>query len=207
MSRLDDELAQAIERREQSWPAGVPLPQDISARRVDGQRGPAVRRTVGLLLALVVMGGAVLTLVLTSVQDAAIYSKGVDELVAQRQRLLSSNVRVEGNLVSGSLRRRDQPCEYRFALEKNGVTLPVRYAGCVVPDTFRDLPGSRVAVTVEGRLAEAGYLAADRILAKCPSRYDMSQRAAQGQLAPHRSAASAEARARGRATEAPSVQR
>jgi cytochrome c-type biogenesis protein CcmE len=197
MSRLDDELAQAIERREQSWPAGVPLPQDISARRVDGQRGPAVRRTVGL----------VLTLVLTSVQDAAIYSKGVDELVAQRQRLLSSNVRVEGNLVSGSLRRRDQPCEYRFALEKNGVTLPVRYAGCVVPDTFRDLPGSRVAVTVEGRLAEAGYLAADRILAKCPSRYDMSQRAAQGQLAPHRSAASAEARARGRATEAPSVQR
>ena len=123
-------------------------------------------------MALLAVGGIMLVLVFTSFEGAAVYSKGVDELQADRAKLVGRNVRVEGKLVQGSLRKRDQPCEYRFALTKNGITLHVRYAQCIVPDTFRDVPGMDVDVTAEGRLAEAGYFEARQIMAKCPSKYE-----------------------------------
>ncbi|CAN5738797.1 hypothetical protein BH11MYX4_BH11MYX4_54580 [soil metagenome] len=44
-------------------------------------------------------------------------------------------VRAVGNLVHGSLVRRDSPCEYRFTIEKNGAELPVSFKKCVVPDS------------------------------------------------------------------------
>ena len=122
---------------------------------------------------------------MTSFRSAAVYSKGVDELVAQREQLADRHVRVDGVLVSGTLRRRDQPCEYRFALEKNGATIDVRYPQCVVPDTLRDYPNVKVQVTAEGRLASEGHFEADQIMAKCPSKYEMNQRAAKGKQAPH----------------------
>jgi hypothetical protein len=87
------------------------------------------------------MGAAALaTLVLTGMQDKAIYSKPVDELLAQKAKFIGRPVRAEGLLVHGSLTKRDQPCEYRFVIAKNGAELPVRFAQCVVPDTFRDVP-------------------------------------------------------------------
>jgi cytochrome c-type biogenesis protein CcmE len=185
VSRLDDELARAAAQAQEpdgTWVA----PDAAQVGTLSASNEPEARRRVGLLLALLLMGAAVLVLVLTSAESATIYSKGVDELVRERERLASRHVRVDGTLVSGTLRRRDQPCEYRFQLEKNGAKLDVQYPGCVVPDTFRDLPGVPVAVTVEGTLSEAGHLAAERILAKCPSKYDMDERAKQGERVPHR---------------------
>jgi cytochrome c-type biogenesis protein CcmE len=134
------------------------------------------------------MGAAIVALVVTSFRSAAVYSKGVDELVAERESLADRYVRVDGVLVSGTLRRRDEPCEYRFALEKNGATIDVRYPQCVVPDTLRDYPGVPVQVTAEGRLATEGHFEADQILAKCPSKYEMDQRAGKGKQAPHQPA-------------------
>ena len=91
-------------------------------------------------------------------------------------------------LIEGSNMAEAHPVGFRhpmIAKEKNGAKLDVRYPQCVVPDTFRDLPGTEVAVTVEGRLASVGHFEADRIMAKCPSKYDMSERAAKGERAPH----------------------
>jgi cytochrome c-type biogenesis protein CcmE len=136
------------------------------------------------LIGLLVMGGGILTLVMTSFNNAAIYSKGVDELLAQKTKLASRNVRVAGTLVKGTLVKRDQPCEYRFKMEKNGKVLDVRYPECIVPDTFRDRPETTVQVTAEGKLSKAGYFEASQIMAKCPSKYQQKQQAQDSQKMP-----------------------
>jgi cytochrome c-type biogenesis protein CcmE len=42
-----------------------------------------------------------------------------------------------------------------------------------------------VDVTAEGRMTDDGYFLAYNIMAKCPSKYDMKQRAQSGEQAPH----------------------
>jgi cytochrome c-type biogenesis protein CcmE len=144
-----------------------------------GWRGPAIA------VALAMGAAAVAGLVLTGMQDKAIYSKPVDELLAQKAKFTGRPVRAEGNLVHGSLVKRDQPCEYRFSIEKNGVALPVRFTQCVVPDTFRDVPDMDVGVTVEGELQADSSFEASSVLAKCPSKYEMQQKKQNGEQMPH----------------------
>ncbi len=172
MSRLDDELLEAADAVESSSNDEVAPP--VVGPSAGNKRS---KRNIGLLIGLLVMGGGILTLVMTSFNNAAIYSKGVDELLAQKTQLASRNVRVAGTLVKGTLVKRDQPCEYRFKMEKNGKVLDVRYPECVVPDTFRDRPETVVHVTAEGKLTKAGYFEASQIMAKCPSKYSDKQRA------------------------------
>ncbi|HVU00607.1 MAG TPA: cytochrome c maturation protein CcmE [Polyangiaceae bacterium] len=181
MSRIDDELAKAVEESEADEAARpVVVPETAAAPT---PKKP--RRELALLAALLVIGGGILTLVMTSFDGAAIYSKSVDELVAQKSELASRNLRVQGTLVKGSLARRDSPCEYRFRMQKNGAEIEVRYPQCVVPDTFRDVPNMDVDVTATGKLAQDGHFQASEIMAKCPSKYDMKQKAAAGEHAPH----------------------
>lgn len=159
---------------------------EVAARRhreEDDDEGS--RRRLLVVVPLLMAAAAIVALVLVGMQDKGIYSKPVDELVAQKSKFVGKSVRAEGNLVHGSLVKRDEPCEYRFKIEKNGVEIPVRYAKCVVPDTFRDVPGMDVGVTVEGELRSDDSLEASQVLAKCPSKYEMKQKAAQGEKAPH----------------------
>lgn len=137
-----------------------------------------------LLLALLAMGSGIVALVM-SFSGAAVYAKSVDQVVAEKGQLQGRRLRVEGKLVHGTLKRRDTPCEYRFEMEKAGAVMPVRYAQCVVPDTFRDVPGMDVDVTVEGTIAQDGSFEATQVLAKCPSKYEMQDRAAKGEAMPH----------------------
>ncbi len=194
MSDLDKELEKAIAESEAdaargSVPPGGEPPG--SERPVEAVQAvplapkPTPRRNLGLLLGLLVIGGGVLALVMTSANKAAIYSVPTDELVAHKSDYAARNVRVEGTLVKGSLRQRAEPCEYRFTIEKNGKRLPVRFPQCVVPDTFRDAPGMDVQVTAEGRLSDEGHFEATNIMAKCPSKYEMQEKAAKGEKAPH----------------------
>jgi cytochrome c-type biogenesis protein CcmE len=92
---------------------------------------------------------------------------------------------VQGILVKGTLVHRDQPCEYRFDIQAKGAVLPVRFPQCVLPDTFRDMPGMDVAVTAEGKLTQSGGFEASNIMAKCPSKYEMKEMQKDGQAAPH----------------------
>jgi cytochrome c-type biogenesis protein CcmE len=156
-------------------------------RRHQDDEGPERKRWVGAAIAVAVAmtSAAIAALVLTGMQDKAIYSKPVDELLANKARFLGRPVRADGNLVHGSLVKRDQPCEYRFTIEKHGTELPVRFAQCVVPDTFRDMPDMDVAVTVEGELQRDDSFEATVVLAKCPSKYEMQQRKQNGEHMPH----------------------
>jgi len=187
MSKLDQELADAVQASEDAAPASE---RPVAAAPV----AKAPRRklqNLGLVAALLVMGGGILALVLTSFKQSAVYSKGVDELIAEKERIAGRNVRVTGNLVKGTLKRRDEPCEYRFSVSKNEKSLDVRYAQCVVPDTFRDVPGMDVEVTAEGKLTSEGHFEANQIMAKCPSKYEMKDRAQKGEEAPHQAIAPA----------------
>ena len=141
----------------------------------------ASRKRLLLLVPLVMAAAAIVALVLVGMQDKGTYSKDVDVLIAEKAKFIGKPVRVEGSLVHGSLVKRDTPCEYRFTIEKNGVEVPVRYAKCIVPDTFRDMPGVDVGVTVEGELRADSSLEASAVLAKCPSKYEMKQKAANGE--------------------------
>jgi cytochrome c-type biogenesis protein CcmE len=132
------------------------------------------------LIALLVFAGGIVALVLTSFKGAAVYSKTVDEAMRDRSALAGRRLRVDGNLVHGSLVRRDKPCEYRFAIERGGAQMRVRYAQCVVPDTFRDVPDVDIGVTIEGKLTESGDFQATEIMAKCPAKYDLKKRLVPG---------------------------
>lgn len=173
-------------------PPSSPSEEETEAHAPRRRRSAAVneaptRRWVGPAVAVgLAMGAAAIAaLVLGGMQDNAIYSKPVDALLAQKARFLHRPVRAEGTLVHGSLVKRELPCEYRFTIEKNGAELPVRFAQCVVPDTFRDVPDLDVGVTVEGELQADSSFEATSVLAKCPSKYEMQQRKQRGEQMPH----------------------
>src|SRR6187455_755690 len=112
MSRVDDELAAALKESEavaEAQPAPT-APAPLIR--------PTPKRSIGLLVALLVCGVGVLILVFTTISDATIYARQVDELVRERDALTGRNVRVEGALKKGTLTKRDSPCEYRFTLSK-----------------------------------------------------------------------------------------
>jgi cytochrome c-type biogenesis protein CcmE len=163
------------------------LPDDLPPLTRDAAPPRGWKRWAGPATAvgLTMVAAAAATLVLTGMQDNAIYSRPVDQLMAEKAKFLHRPVRAEGNLVHGSLVKRDQPCEYRFSIEKNSVEVPVRFAQCVVPDTFRDVPDTDVGVTVEGELQADGSFEATTVLAKCPSKYEMQQRKNRGEQMPH----------------------
>ena len=176
--RLDEELEQALGETKDAVggaAAAKPAPRRTPERP---------KRSMGLLLTLLVMVGGLVGLFLVGFKEAAIYAMPVDQVMAQTSKLTGRKIRVEGELVPGTLVKRDNPCEYRFTvfpIQKEGVPssandpkmqLPVRYAQCVIPDTFRDMPAGGVQVTVEGSLTADGHFQASQVFAKCSSKYD-----------------------------------
>jgi cytochrome c-type biogenesis protein CcmE len=172
---LDRKLEDALETSGRTQNHSPP-PKPV----VFGATGAKRRGSPLVLIALLLFAGGIVVLVLTSFKGAAVYSKTVDEVVRDKAALAGRRVRVDGTLVQGSLVRRDKPCEYRFRIQRGGSDLGVHYAQCVVPDTFRDVPGVDIAVTVEGTLAVSGDLQATEIMAKCPSKYDPKKRLVPG---------------------------
>jgi cytochrome c-type biogenesis protein CcmE len=150
---------------------------------VERSRGlsPAVK--IGVVVAL--LGGAVAFLLLgSSASDAFVYSKLVDEVMARPAEFEGRELRVEGLLKPGSIKFREEPCEYRFVVEKSGKEMPVQFSQCVVPDTFRD--GMGISVVVQGKLAAGGdSFIANQVIPRCPSKYEMQERKNKGEVMPH----------------------
>jgi len=177
MSNVDDELAKAVQDSEEAAQA-VPAPVAMPA-----VRKASPKRNIGLLVALLVMGAGILTLVFRNLSDSMIWAKPVDAV--DQQTAGDRNLRVQGTLKPGSLMRRDDPCEFRFTVMKADKELEVRLPRCTIPDNFKDVPGMPTEVTVEGKLASAGHLEATQVMAKCPTKYEMQERAKKGEQAPH----------------------
>src|ERR1019366_4119428 len=88
--------------------------------------GDGRKRWVGPAVAsgLAMVAAAIAGLVLTGMQDNAIYSKPVDQLLAAKAKFVGRPVRAEGNLAHGSLVQRDQPLEEPFSVPKNRPRVP-----------------------------------------------------------------------------------
>jgi len=156
----------------------------VRRRRRQSDEGGG-RRGLMIVVPLVAGAAAVVGLVLAGMKDNAIYSTPVDQLISQKARFEGRPVRAEGTLVPGSLMKSESPCEYRFRIATNNVEVPVSFPQCIVPDTFKDVPGMPVSVTVEGKLLADNSFAATNVLAKCPSKYEMQEKAQKGEKMPH----------------------
>jgi cytochrome c-type biogenesis protein CcmE len=77
--------------------------------------------------------------------------------------------RVHGFVVAGSIARDlgAGHVDFTVADKAGGHPLPVRYLGIDTPDMFKD----GAEVVVEGHY-EAGTFLAERVMAKCPSKYE-----------------------------------
>ncbi len=162
---LDEELEHALDETSNVADAAYAPPADAAT-------APKKAVSIGLLAVLLVMAGGIVTIVLFGFREAAVYALPANELRARAGELEGRKVRVDGELVPGSLMKRDKPCEYRFSIRAKGETLDVVYADCVIPDTFRDRPEGGVKVTVTGVLKGDGHFEATEVLAKCASKYD-----------------------------------
>ncbi len=137
---------------------------------------------IGLVLGL--LGGGVVFLLLNSdAGDAFVYSKTLAQVVTEPDAHRARTFRVEGTLRQGSIQFREEPCEWRFVIESEPHSLPVRFPQCVVPDTFRD--GFGISVTVRGRLEADDVFLADEVVPRCPSKYEMNERLQAGETMPH----------------------
>jgi cytochrome c-type biogenesis protein CcmE len=165
---LDEELESAVretDSMENESVAKAAPPTDLGKRN-------ARTASVGLLAALVCMAVGIVAMVLVGFKDAAVYSMPTDQLLTRSKELQGRKVRVDGELVPGTLQKRDTPCEYRFTMQSKGQKLDVTFPQCVIPDTFRDRPEGGVQVTVEGTLNKGGAFDASTVMAKCSSKYD-----------------------------------
>jgi len=120
----------------------------------------------------------------SSASDAFVYSKLVNEVMAKPADFKGRELRVEGDLKSGSIKFREDPCEWRFVVQKAGLEMPVEFPQCVVPDTFRD--GMGISVVVQGKLNPTGDgFLANQVIPRCPSKYEMQQKKQKGEVMPH----------------------
>lgn len=167
-TNLDDELQRAVDTAESDAPA---VAKPIQAQ--PAVKKPASKGSVALLVALLAMAGGIVALFLVGFKEASIYAVPIDEVVTKGSQLEGRRLRVEGELVPGTLVKRESPCEYQFKIQNKGVEMPVKYASCDIPDGFRDRPEGGVMVTVEGQLASGGKtFEAQNVMAKCASKYN-----------------------------------
>ncbi len=115
--------------------------------------------------------------------DAFVYSRTVLEVTSDPAAFLGREIRVEGDLVPGSIVFREEPCEWRFAIQSEGAQLSVRFSHCVVPDTFRD--GFGISVVALGELGEDQVFEASELVPRCPSKYEMQELLEAGEEMPH----------------------
>lgn len=123
---------------------------------------PAASRRRLVAVAVVVVA-AISLLVFKGLGDATVYFKTADEAVADKDELGSRRFRVEGAVVTGSVRQAGD--EVTFELISAGETVPVVHRGDP-PELFK--PG--IPVVLEGHWRGDVY-ASDRIMVKHTSEY------------------------------------
>lgn len=116
---------------------------------------------------IVVVLGTLGWLAVGGVSDAKAYYKTIPEVEEMGSKAISTRLRVAGDVQKGSIRRVGQ--EVHFTLTQEGKTMQVVYTGTdPLPDTFRD----DSQALADGRLQPDGVFHANKIQAKCASKYE-----------------------------------
>ena len=101
------------------------------------------------------------------INETSTYYKEIKEVNAMGKDALEKRIRVGGDVQKDSIVRTGK--EVRFILTQNDLKLSVIYTGNdPLPDTFRD--GSQALA--DGKLRSDGVFQANRIQAKCASKYE-----------------------------------
>lgn len=152
-----------------------------SGRLCSGRANPRQRRTditvtrpkarvwtvVKVLASVALVCGAAVYLLGGSLRGSIVYDKTVDELMEELEDLAGPvRVRLGGRLVSGSHQIREGTSDHDFTLRGERETVQVRYTG-LWPDAATD----DRELMVEGTVGQDGVIDAERVLARCPSRY------------------------------------
>lgn len=118
----------------------------------------------GLLIAIVL--GTLGWLAIGGDATTASYYKTIAEIEQLTPDQKDKRIRVAGNIQAGSIKRSGR--EVSFVLVEEGRKMPVLYNGVdPLPDTFRD--GAQALA--DGRVATDGVFHANKIAAKCASKY------------------------------------
>lgn len=132
------------------------------------------RQNIKFLVVGIVIASAVGYLVYGATKNAGVYYLTAKELKGKKN-IAGTSVRVNGKVVEGTIEEHwekfstsNRDLVYQFTLNKGGESLIVRYQGSL-PDTFK----SGREVVVEGVYGEDGIFKAEKIMAKCPSKYQV----------------------------------
>lgn len=126
------------------------------------------------IVGAVIIVGAIVWLAFSGFNESKSYYKTVDELMAMKKtdpQVYDLRLKVAGDVVKGSIDRHGRALQ--FKIEQKGVIVPVNYVGNeTLPDTFVD----GVQAVVEGKYDKSGVFQADKIQAKCASKYQAKQK-------------------------------
>jgi len=136
------------------------------------------RNQIKFVVGSVIIIVALAFLAFTGFQDNKSYYQNVSELYASKDVAYGRRLRVEGDVVAGSIEK--LPRETKFVIShtdevsKVTQTLRVRYVGTdALPDTFRDY----AQAVVEGSYHPDGVFVAKSMTAKCASKYEKEKAA------------------------------
>lgn len=125
-------------------------------------------KTVKILATVVVLVGALGSLMYTSLAEGTEYYKHVDEVMVDPAAWHGKKLQLHGFVVEKSIMRKPGTLEYIFQVHSKGHVVNARYTG-IVPDTFKD----NSEVVIKGHLAPDGFMVAPGgVMAKCPSKYE-----------------------------------
>lgn len=128
------------------------------------------KKTIRVLVTVLILGGAFITLLATSMRESVQFYKHVDEVMPVATEWYGKTLKLQGNVVPGSIGRRADSLDYKFDVKHGDSVVTAYYTG-VVPDNFAD----NAEVVVTGRLSQAGFqVESDGVMAKCPSKYEAS---------------------------------
>jgi cytochrome c-type biogenesis protein CcmE len=116
---------------------------------------------------MAVIVGSLVWLAVGGVKETKTFYKTIPELHQMGATAHGARVRVGGDVQPGSIQK--SASEVSFVLHQGTQTLRVVYAGSdPLPDTFRD----NAQALADGRLGSDGIFTANKIQAKCASKYE-----------------------------------
>ncbi len=119
----------------------------------------------GVLMILIV--GSLVWLAFSGVKDTKTYYKTIPEVEKMGSQAQGQRLRVAGDVEPGSIVKAAN--RVSFQLHQGAETLNVIYTGTdPLPDTFKD----NAQALADGRLASNGVFEANKIQAKCASKYE-----------------------------------
>ncbi len=130
---------------------------------------PRSRRAnpVRIVVASVLILGAVAFIVSKGLGSATVYFKTADEAVAERQSIGANRFRIEGTVKPGSIRQEDGRLLFTI-LGEQGAVVPIVHTGGQPTGLFKD----SIPVVLEGRWSGSGdSYASDRIIVKHSETY------------------------------------